>query len=89
MTTKPDVIVYGTDWCGLTKALRNYLDMIGLRFEYQNVEQNPQAETAVREMNGGKLKFPMVVVGEKTMKNPSLEELNKALNAYDLLNFAP
>ena len=36
-------------------------------------------------MNGGKRKFPMVVVGDKTLKNPALEELDAALHELGLL----
>lgn len=81
----PSVAVYGTDWCPLTRALRNWLDTLGVRFDYHNIERDPEAERAVIEMNGGKRKFPMVKVDDVVMKNPSLEELNKALARHGLL----
>ena len=79
-------LVYGADWCGLTRGFRNYLDTLGVDFRYLNVEKDPFAAEAVRAMNGGKLKFPMVVVGPFTMKNPSLRELNTALDSAGLLH---
>ncbi len=82
---KTQVLVYGADWCGLTRAFRNWLDTIGVPFEYHNIETDPEAEEAVKTMNGGKRKFPMVVVGEVVMKNPPIQDLNKALDRYGLL----
>jgi mycoredoxin len=79
-------VVYGADWCGLTRGFRNYLETLGIDYHYLNVEANAFAAEAVRAMNGGKLKFPMVVVGGQAMKNPKLRELNAALNASGLLH---
>jgi mycoredoxin len=76
------VAIYGADWCGLTKNLRGWLDVIGVKYDYYNVEQDDHAEAQVRDWNGGKLKFPMVAVGDTIMKNPSIETLNKALNEH-------
>jgi mycoredoxin len=58
---------------------------MGIRYDYFNVEKDPDAEQAVKGMNGGKIKFPMVVVSEKKLKNPSIQDLNIALHAYGLL----
>src|SRR5512145_366367 len=79
-------LVYGADWCGLTRGFRNYLDTLGIDYQYLNVESDAFAAEAVRTMNGGKLKFPMIVVGVHVMKNPPLRELNAALDATDLLH---
>ena len=80
------VLVYGTDWCGLTDAFCKQLEVGSVRYAYHDIETDPEAEEAVKTMNGGKRKFPMVVVGEVVMKNPPIPELNEALNRYGLLN---
>jgi mycoredoxin len=82
-TTRP--LLYGTDWCPKTTGFKNYFQLMGIRYDYFNVEKDPDAEQAVKDMNGGKIKFPMVVVGEKKLKNPSIQDLNIALHAYGLL----
>jgi len=79
-------ILYGTDWCPKTTGFKNYFQLMGIRYDYFNVEKDPEAEQAVKDMNGGKIKFPMVVVGEKQLKNPSIQDLNIALNSYGLLS---
>ena len=83
---KTPVLVYGTDWCGLTHAFRERLEVGGVRYTYHDIETDLEAEEAVKTMNGGKRKFPMVVVGETVMKNPPLPELEAALERYGLLD---
>ena len=78
------VHLYGTDWCPLTGGFRAYLRRHDIPFDYHNIEQDAQAEEAVKAMNGGKIKFPMVVVGDQTMKNPPIDELESALRAAGL-----
>jgi len=76
------VAVYGTDWCGFTRALRDRLEALGVPYTYHDLEADPDAERAVREVNGGKRKFPTVVVGEEVMNNPPPEVLEAALRRY-------
>lgn len=90
------VQVYGAEWCPLSLGLRKYLRSQGIDHEWLEVEQDPLAEAAAKAMNEGKLKFPMVVVGEvgdywnvgdraAVLKNPKLAELTAALQEFRLL----
>lgn len=79
--------LYGTDWCTLTGGFRAYLDRKDIPYSYHNIEKDEEAERAVRQMNGGKVKFPMVVVGDRVMKNPPLDELEQALSDAGVLDF--
>lgn len=85
--------IYGAQWCPLTLGLRRYLVENAIPFELMDVEKDPQAEAADRTMNGGKLKFPMVVIGNlggywkpsddaAVLKNPRVAELKGALERY-------
>ncbi|MEM1043867.1 MAG: cation:proton antiporter [Bacteroidota bacterium] len=80
----PVPAVYGAAWCPLTTGFRAYFDRQGIRHTFHDVEADPAAEEATRAMNEGKLKFPMVVVGDREMKNPTLEELDAALGAVGI-----
>lgn len=77
--------LYGTHWCWLTNGFENYFRTLGIQFERFDVERDAEAEKTVRDMNRGELKFPMVSVGDINLKNPTIQELNKLLNKYDLL----
>jgi mycoredoxin len=90
------VQVYGAEWCPLSLGFRKYLEAQGIAFEWLEVERDPQAAAAATAMNGGKLKFPMVVVGEvgsywkiedqaAVLKNPKLAELTAALEQHGLM----
>lgn len=78
---KGDIHVYGADWCLLTGGFRTFFKRRDLPFTYHNIEEDEQAKEAVLAMNNGKLKFPMVVVGDVIMKNPPIDELEKVLEA--------
>lgn len=80
-----EVHLYGTDWCPLTGGFRAYLKRRDVLFHYHNIEQDAEAAEAVKDMNDGKIKFPMVVVGNATMKNPPIDELDSALRAAGLM----
>ena len=80
------VQLYGADWCPLTGVFRGYLKQQRVPFEYHDVETDPRAEQAVRAMNGGEVKFPMVVGGDYAMKNPPIDELEGALRASGILS---
>lgn len=77
MKTRPKL--YGSEWCPKTSGFRNYFQREWIDFEYFDLENNDKAKEEVLAMNGGKLKFPMVVIGESKMVNPSIPELKDAL----------
>ncbi|MEM8508849.1 MAG: glutaredoxin domain-containing protein [Bacteroidota bacterium] len=76
--------LYGTSWCPKSANLRNYLQSIWVEFEDYNVETQPEADQAVRNLYEGKLKFPTVTYGETFLKNPSLKELDVFLDEHGL-----
>ncbi|MCX7783389.1 MAG: hypothetical protein N2318_07050 [Meiothermus sp.] len=89
------VQVYGANWCPLTLGFRKYLGLQQIPYHFFDVETDAQAAQVVRAMNGGQLKFPMVVVGELVgywkpedpsvvLKNPRLAELEAALWQFGL-----
>ncbi|WP_192823553.1 glutaredoxin domain-containing protein [Rufibacter sp. LB8] len=80
MSAKP--ILYGADWCQKTIAIQSYFKDHHVDYDYLNVEETDENMQAIKDMNRGRVRFPMVVVGAQTpLKNPSPEELDKALSA--------
>ncbi|MFC6997600.1 glutaredoxin family protein [Rufibacter roseus] len=81
MASKP--ILYGADWCKKTIAIQDYFKSRQVDYDYINVDESEEAMQAIKDMNRGRVRFPMVVVGEqKPMKNPSPEELDDALGQH-------
>ena len=79
-----EIHVYGTDWCGLTFAVREFLMKSRMAYDYYNIEQDPTADEFVRAMNDGRRRFPLVVVEEATITNPTLTELQRVLSEQGL-----
>lgn len=76
--------LYGTDWCMKSANLRNYLQSIWVEFEDFNVEENAEAESEVRNIYNGELKFPTVTYGDEFLKNPDIKTLNEFLKKNNL-----
>ncbi len=50
MDTK--VIIYGADWCGFCHEAMHYLDRLGVKYTYKNVEHDENDLRAVVEKSG-------------------------------------
>jgi glutaredoxin len=79
-------------------GFRKYFALRQISYQFFDVETDTQAAQAVQTI--GKLKFPMVVVGEKerywnpqdpavVLKNPRLAELEAALSQWGLAQAKP
>jgi mycoredoxin len=79
------VKVYGADWCGDTRRAREFLDGLGVAYEYVDVEQDESAAEWVREQNGGKERKPTVDVGGQVLSVPTEHELVGALRERGLM----
>ena len=79
------VKVYGADWCEDTRRTREFLDGLGVAYEYVNVERDEEAARWVREHNGGKERKPTVDVAGQVLSTPSEHELVAALREMGLM----
>jgi glutaredoxin len=74
--------VYGTDWCGLTFGVREYLTNSRIPYEYYDIERDQHADEFVVAMNDGRRRFPLIVVEERVLTSPTLNELQQVLDEY-------
>ena len=79
------VIVYGADWCPLTRASLAHLDKIGVEYKYIDIDEDVQAAKWVADHNHGKEKKPTIDVDGEVLTTPTDRELDKALRARNLL----
>ncbi|HEX8559236.1 MAG TPA: glutaredoxin family protein [Pyrinomonadaceae bacterium] len=79
------VKVYGADWCADTRRARQFLDGLGVQYEYVDVEQDEKAAAWVREQNGGKERKPTVDVAGQVLCVPSDHDLTAALRERGLM----
>ena len=83
MSSRP--ILYGANWCLKTSGFSHYLQREWVDFTYKNVEEDRAAAQEVRDQYEGKLKFPVLRIGDEWLKNPSIPVLRKALQKQQLL----
>ena len=74
--------VYGTDWCRLTFGVREYLINSRVDYDYFDIERDPLADEFVRTVNDGRQRYPVVVVEDHSLTNPTLAELNTLLRDH-------
>jgi mycoredoxin len=79
------VKVYGADWCEDTRHAREYLDRLGVQYQYVNVEQDESAAAWVREQNGGRERKPTVDIAGQVLSVPSDHDLTSALRERGLM----
>ena len=78
-------VLYGTDWCPKTAGFRNYFQLLGLAYDYHEVEKESAAAETVKGYYNGKLKFPLLVIGDEKLLNPTIQALNISLNQHGLM----
>src|SRR5262249_2978769 len=66
-----DIQVYGADWCGLTRGIREYLVTSRLEYDYFDVDRDEAAQQFVLETNDGRRRLPVVVVEERVLLQPT------------------
>lgn len=79
------VKVYGADWCSPTTRTREHLDELGVKYEYIDVDDNPQASEWVKQQNNGKEKKPTLDIDGEVLTNPSYRELEAVLRDKNFL----
>jgi glutaredoxin len=79
------VKVYGADWCGMTRRTLSHLDLLGVRYEYINVEQDREASEWVKQQNNGKEKKPTLEVAGTVLCTPANAELEDVLRRERIL----
>ncbi len=79
------VKVYGADWCEDTRHTREFLDRLGVQYQYVDIEQDEAAAEWVRGHNGGKERKPTVDVAGQVLSTPTDHDLTGALRERGLM----
>ncbi len=73
------VKVYGADWCGMTTRTLEFLDELGVEYDYVDIDHDTAGAEFVRGHAGGKERKPTVDVGGTVLVTPEDEELEQLL----------
>lgn len=79
------MVVYGTGWCAASQMVRRHLDRLGIRYRYVDLEYSPDAASRLAWLTGGYVSHPTVSVDGEVLVEPSLRELEWALNRAGVL----
>jgi len=79
------VVVYGTSWCAASQMVRRHLQRLGLPYGFVDLETDPVAASQVAWLSGGYVSHPTVSVGGSVLVEPSIAELDRALERAGLL----
>lgn len=82
---KVNVAVYGTRWCAATQFVRRYLDREAIRYDFHDMDDDPEAASQVRWWTGGNLSHPTVQIGGDILVEPMSYELRAALERNGLV----
>ena len=74
--------VYGTDWCSVTFRVREYLTNSRIPYDYYDIERDAHADAFVVAMNDGRRRFLLIVVQERVLTSPTVNELQQVLAEY-------
>lgn len=80
-----NVVVYGADWCVMTRRTLAHLDQVGVEYRYIDVEEDPKASEWVKQQSDGREKKPTLDIGGTVLVEPSNGELDDVLRSKGLL----
>ncbi|MBI4497351.1 MAG: NrdH-redoxin [Chloroflexi bacterium] len=67
MTTKGQIVVYGTTWCPDCTRSKRLLDRRQTPYSWVNIEEDPQAVALVVQLNRGMRIVPTIVFPDGTV----------------------
>jgi glutaredoxin len=75
-----DITVYGAPWCGDCRRAKRFFGEHRVAYDWVDVEEHPDAEARILEMNAGKRIIPTIVFPDgSSMAEPSDAELAEKL----------
>jgi mycoredoxin len=78
--TEPEIILYGTTWCGGSRRARLLLDEHGIPYRWVDIEADEAAARTVESINRGNRSVPTLIWPDgSVLVEPSNEELAKKL----------
>lgn len=76
---QPNVTVYGSRTCPDTNRATRALDGRQIPYEFKDVDESPEFNDYIAGLNGGQRVMPTIRVDNRTLLNPSDDELVRAV----------
>jgi glutaredoxin len=78
---QPNVSIYGSKTCPDTNRATEFLESKGVPYEFKDVDESPEFNAYIADLNGGKRVMPTIQVENDFLFNPDLEKLAEAVEA--------
>jgi glutaredoxin len=80
----PEIVMYGTAWCGDCVRSKRFLDERQLLYTYHDIQSQPELADLVIALNeqaghGPKRRIPVILVDGRILSEPTDAELAEAL----------
>lgn len=80
MTESPQIIIYGTAWCGDTRRARQYFEQNHIAYQWVDIDQDHTARAYVEEVNNGYRSVPTILFPDGSLLvEPTTTQLAKKL----------
>lgn len=76
---QPNVSVYGSRHCPDTTRALAWLDSSQVPYEFKDVDEAPELNGYVADLNGGKRVLPTIQIDNEILINPSEGDLKRAV----------
>lgn len=77
---QPEVILYGTSWCGYCAAARHFFDANGIQYTEYDTEKTTEGYEGHKKLGGGGV--PVIVVGADVMHGYNEAGLRQVLGPW-------
>jgi len=74
-----NVTVYGSRQCPDTSRAVRYLDEHQIAYEFKDVDETPEYNDYIADLNGGKRVLPTIRINNETLINPDPKVLGRAV----------
>jgi glutaredoxin-like protein len=61
LSATPEIILYGTDWCGGSRRARQFFDQHNIPYQWVNIDEDDAAARYVQSLNHGNRSVPTIV----------------------------
>ena len=88
--TKPEVVMYSTNWCGYCQRARNLFERKGIAVRDIKLDDEPDQRPVMLERTGGLRTVPQIFIGELHVGGyDELAALDRSGELNKLLGLAP
>lgn len=78
------IVLYGKQGHAYSVAFKNFLNSTQEPYVYKDVSKDLEAREHSKELYGGVVKFPTLIVDDKVYLTPTTEEFNKIMQDLKL-----